>query len=379
MAGTLVTTNILQTVVAMGMQALRENLVLAQTANRRYEQEIRGLKKGQVVNISVPAAIATRSVTSNVVPPAVTAVTPTSVSITVDQWQEAAFAMEDKALAQVSEEIVPDEITEAIKALSNTIDNHLWSKINAAAGIYGLAGVAGTTPFGTDLSEFLDAQKIYYDQLAPADPDNVFVAVSTAANANLLGLTQVTSNSFRNDGGRALLRGELGELLGARFLMTQNIPTHSQTAAGTINVNDGGTEVGDPTLTWNGGGTTPAVGDIFTVAGDTQTYQVQSSTSTIITMLPTAQVAWDNAASVTFKGDYAMNLLYHRDLIGFAMAPLQETQMLQSDNVAVAIDEQSGLALRLEVTRQYKQYQWAFDALYGAAIIRPQHGVIIAG
>jgi hypothetical protein len=46
---------------------------------------------------------------------------------------------------------------------------------------------------------------------------------------------------------------------------------------------------------------------------------------------------------------------------------------------AVAIDEVSGLSLRLEVSRQYRQVQWSFDALYGAAVIRPQLGVWIAG
>ena len=75
-----------------------------------------------------------------------------------------------------------------------------------------------------------------------------------------------------------------------------------------------------------------------------------------------------------------MNALLHRDVIGFAMAPLLETQQFDGGGMqAVAVDEDSGLSLRLEVTRQYKQYQWSFDALYGGSVIRPELGVFIAG
>ena len=57
-----------------------------------------------------------------------------------------------------------------------------------------------------------------------------------------------------------------------------------------------------------------------------------------------------------------------------------ETEQFSGGSMsATAVDEDSGLALRLEITRQYKQYQWSFDALYGGAVIRPELGVIIAG
>jgi hypothetical protein len=79
MAGALVTTNMLQTLVAMGLSALRERIVLAKNVNRDYEGAHLAAKMGATVNIMVPAAIATRDVAPDVVPPAVTAVTPTSV------------------------------------------------------------------------------------------------------------------------------------------------------------------------------------------------------------------------------------------------------------------------------------------------------------
>jgi hypothetical protein len=378
-AGALVTTNVLQTIVSMGLDALRENIVLAQTVNRTYEEEIRGRTVGQTVNVVVPASISTRSVAADVVPPAVTAVTPTNVSITVNQWKEAPFAMDDQGLAQVQRGIIPMQVTEAVKSLANTIDDYIWSLIDGAGGVYSYAGVAGTTPFSSNLSEFLNGQKLANDELMPQDPDNVFFVMDTAANANALGLRALQDASYRAGDTRSILRGEIGQILGARWMMSQNVATHTLTGTGTHLVNDASHAAGATTLTWDGGGVAPAAGDIFVVAGDTQTYMVESSSSTVITHRPAGKVALADNAALTFKADAVLNLLYHRDLIGFAMAPLMETRMLPTDNVAIAVDPESGLSLRLEVTRQNKQYQWSFDALYGGQVIRPELGVIIAG
>jgi len=379
MAGTMVTTNIVQTAVAMGLAALREHIVLPKIVNRSYEERIGpGQRQGSTVNVAVPSAITTRSVTADVVPPAVTAVTPTSVAISLSEWKEAPFAMSDQAISQVQRAIIPTQMTEAVKSIANTIDNYIWSLLTAAENpIYGFSGTAGTTPFASNTSQYLDARAVLNNQLAPLD--NRFVILDADAEANALGLSAFADASA--SGSReTIVEGDVGYRLGARWLMSQNVPTHSTTGAGTVLVNDASTAVGDTTLTWDGGGTAPAAGDIFTVAGDTQTYAVKSSTATVITMSPAAKVAWADDAAVTFKSDYVENVIIHRDCIGFAMAPLLETEQFSGGSLqATAVDEDSGLALRLEVTRQYKQYQWAFDALYGGAVVRPELAAFIAG
>ena len=378
MAGTLVTTNIVQTAVAMGLDALREQIALAKIVNRNYESRIGpGASQGSTVNVAVPSAITTRSVTADVVPPAVTAVTPTSVAVSLDQWKEAPFAMSDQAVSQVQQGIIPMQMSEAVKSLSNTIDNYIWSLLTAAANpIYGYVGTAGTTPFASDTSAYLDARAVLNNQLAPVD--NRFCIIDADAEANALGLTSFADASA--SGSReTIVEGDIGFRLGARWVMSHNVTTHTNTGAGTVLVNDASVSVGDTTLTWDGGGTAPAAGDIFTVAGDTQTYSVLSSTATVITMSPSAQVAWADDAAVTFKSDFVENVVIHRDCIAFAMAPLVQTEQVSGGISATAVDEDSGLALRLEVTRQYKQTQWALDALYGGAVVRPELAAYIAG
>jgi hypothetical protein len=378
-AGTLVTTNVVQTAVAMGLDALREQVVLPKIVNRSYEDRIgSAARQGSTVNVAVPSAIATRSVTADVVPPAVTAITPTSVSITLDQWKESPFAMSDQAISRVQNGLIPMQMSEAVKSLANTIDDYIWSLIDSSSGVYGFTGTSGTTPFASNVSQYLDARAIANNQLMPMD--NRFVILDADAEANALQLTAFLDASAAGTK-ETVVKGDIGYKLGAQWLMSQNVATHTETnSPSSWLVNDASVAVGDTTITVDGGSGAPVEGDIFSVAGSTQTYQVSSATSTVITMTPTVKYAYADNAALTFKGSYVENILLHRDLIGFAMAPLMETEQFQGGSMsATAVDEDSGLALRLEVTRQYKQYQWAFDALYGGAVIRPELGVIIAG
>ena len=377
MAGTMVTTNILQTVVAMGLDALRQQVVLPKILNREYEQEIVGSRKGATVNVAVPSAITARSVTADVVPPAVTAITPTSVSVTLDQWYEAPFAMDDKAIAQTLKGIIPMQLSEAIKALANNIDDYLWSLFDSAGGLYGYTGTAGTTPFASDVSQYLDARAIANNQLMPMN--DRFVILDADAEANALALRPFQDASYGGGKG-VIIAGDIGYKMGANWLMSQNVPTHTETNSPSYwLVNDASVAVGDTTITIDGGSGAPVVGDIFVIAGSTQTYTVKSYSTNVITPSPTVQYAYADNAALTFKGDYVLNALLHRDVAAFAMAPLVQTQQVPGDMQATAIDEDSGLSLRLEVTRQYKQTMWSIDALWGGAVIRPELGVIIAG
>lgn len=382
MAGALVSTNILQTSVAMGLSALRERIVLAKIVNRDYEQEIIGSKLGSTVNVAIPAAIATRNVSPDVVPPAVPAVTPTSVAVTLDQWKEAPFAMDDKGLAQVQRGIIPMQVSEAAKSLANTIDAYLFSFYTK---FYGYAGLAGTTPFANDLSEYLDAVQQADAQLM--DPSPRYCILDTFAKANALGTAAIQNSAWRGSSD-AYRRGEIGEVLGAMWEMSQNVPRHTAGTASGATTNTAGYALGVKTITLASAGTgTILEGDIFQIAGDDQHYVVTSGDADVsgggtISFEPGLKVAITTAATaITLKASHRVNLLLHRDAIAFAMAPLAESRQIAGLPTAMAsiIDQESGLSLRIEVTRQHRQYQWAFDALYGANVVRREAGVRIAG
>lgn len=388
MAGALVTTNILSTLAAMGLATLRERLALVLIANREYERLISGATKFATVNVSVPATVATRVVAPNVVPPSLTAVTPTSVPITLDQWQEAPFAMDDKGLVQVDNGIIPMQAKEAVKSLANTVEDYLWSLLTAKVSQY--AGVAGTTPFQNGLDDFLAADKNLNDSLA--DPEDRFMVINTAAKASAMGLRAIQDASFRNGKGpNSLISGEIGDVLGARWIMSQRVPNHTAgtlTGAGTTVT--GVNAVGATTIALSGGASgTLIAGDIIdfgqTLNGVTVTYNVVSSVggatpSSVVIASPGLLVATVGAEVVSKRATFAQNILIQKNSLAFAMAPLLDTVEVPGATMqSVAIDEVSGLSLRLEVSRQHRQVQWAFDALWGGTVIRPQLASWLAG
>jgi hypothetical protein len=317
----------------------------------------------------------------------VPAVTPTSVALTLDQWYEAPFAMDDKGLAQVQNGILPMQASEAIKAMANNIDQYIWGLTHGANGFYGYAGVAGTTPFATDLSEYLSARQQADAQLMEQDENACFVVLDTFAKANALGTNAVQNASWRGDAD-AFRRGVIGTVLGAQWDYSQNVPIHTSGTASGATTDATGYATGLKTITLASAGTgSILVGDIITFAGDAQPYVITAGDASVagggtLSFEPGLKVAIPaGATAITVKASHRVNLLVHRDAIAFAMAPLKDSVALAgvSGNQAVAMDPESGLALRLEVTRQHRQVQWAFDALYGAAIPRRNLGVRIAG
>lgn len=365
---TIVDTNLLSTIAQMGLATLREQIQLVRRTNREYESRITAASKGSTVNVIVPAPVTAVSVTPGGVHPNDTAaVTPTKVPITLDQWYRAPFAFTDKQAERVDNGIIPMQIQEAIRGLVNKIETNVWLNYKA---FYGYAGVAGTTPFGTDVSEFLDAEKIANDQLMPLDRRALIM--NTAANAKWRGLRRNFDTNF--------------ESVGVEPVWTQHVPSHTAgtwTNAGTA---DGTNAAGQGVVDLTGGTGSILVGDVVTFAGaDTQTYVVTAVTgtapSTQITVSPNLVTAKSASEVVTVKPSHAVNLLLHPNAIAFAMAPMAAGTNFQGvpRMEATVVDEMSGLALRLTYFRQFYQDEWSFDALWGSAVPRPELGVRIAG
>ena len=164
--------------------------------------------------------------------------------------------------------------------------------------------------------------------------------------------------------------------------MSQHVPTHT---AGTgesyvVNKADGYT-AGATTIEVDGGSGTMLVGDIVTSAGHDQPYVVaEALASNQFRIAPGLQAAVADDAAVTLKATHVVNLVFHRDAIAFATRPLEGTVRPGLGSVVeTAVDPESGLALRLEVTRQHKLTRYAFDLLWGAALVRPELAVRLAG
>jgi len=378
------TTNTLTTVIpqllAQGLIALRQQSIMSRLVNRGFDQ-VAG-EKGSTIDIPIASAVSVADVAPAEVPPSTTAQTPTKTSIVIDQWKEAAFFLSDKDVAECMLGYIPMQAGEAVKALANTIDNDI---LKLYKKVYGYAGSAGTPPFATDLSSFLSARKTLALQLAPMDPR--FIVLDPTAEANALGLRAFQDASFRADP-EGIINGQIGMKLGALWLMDQNIPTHTAGTVATSFINKAGTAVtaGLKTLVSTTGGTAALkIGDLITIAGDTQTYVLTADASRSgagdmsIYFEPALKISLTGGETITIIDTHVVNMVFHRDAFALAMRPFQGLDPMNLGNFQSMIDPISGLVLRLEVSREHKRTRFSYDVLYGVACPRPELACRLAG
>lgn len=378
MANSNTLTNVIPQLLAQGLMALREMAIMPRLVNRTYE--VLAGEKGSTIDINIPSAITASSVTHNVTHPDDTGVQPTKVSIALDQWYEAPFFMSDKDMLEAMEGTIPMQASEAVKAIANNIDDALLALYKK---IYGYAGIAGTTPFATGLDEFVAARKTLKTQLAPNDPRAVVLDPEAESNALLLRAFQ--DFSYRGD--RAgILEGEIGRKMGSDWVVDQNVPTHTAGTAALATTDASGYALGIKTITLASAGTGAIlVGDVFTIAGDTQTYTVVTGDADVsdggtVVFEPGLQVVIaSSTTAITLKASHVANLNFHRDAFALVMRPFAGADPMGLGTYQSAIDPVSGLALRLEVSRLYKRTRFSYDVLYGVQCVRPELGCRIAG
>lgn len=362
--------------LAQGLLALREQSIMARLVNRSYDTL--AAEKGATVDVPIPSAIAVQNVSPAATPPATADVAPTSVPITLSSWKEAPFYLTDKDVMEAMNGTIPMQASEAIKALANQVDSDVLATY---VGVYGYAGVAGTTPFGTDLSEYIAGRVVMANQVAPMDDRRVVLDPTAEGNALLLRAFQ--DASFGGGDG-VIIRGQIGTKVGADWFMDQNVPTHTAgTGTGILVNNVAGYPVGTTSIAIDTGTGTLVVGDIVSFAGHSQTYTVTAAvpdvSSGTMVISPGLQAAVANNEAVTKRATHVVNLLFHRDAIALATRPLMDVGGGLGNLIQSAVDPVSGLALRLEISREHKRTRFSYDILYGTSLIRPELASRIAG
>jgi hypothetical protein len=374
-------TNVMGKLLAQGVLALRQNAVTPRTVNRSYES-LAAQAMGNVINVPIPSAIAARDVTPSVVMNSNVASAPTVALITLDHWKEAPYEVSDNDVASMSETFFPMQASEAIKALANDADQYLLGK---HVGFYGATGTPGTTPFNGSLTAGSMARKLLNKQLAPVD--DRFAIIDPDAEANLLMVPNVLDTDKRGDS-QGILRGAVGEKLGIQWIMNQNTPSYTPGTAwvtGWSLSGSGAAGATSFTIINSTASGTIKVGDIFTVSGGSQQYVVTSQASAAATT-PLAisfypalvSAAGTGAALTVVSSTYVANLAYNRYALAWASRPLRGS--LTDGHVFQApYDDISGIALRLEISRQYKLETLSYDYLAGAGVVRRELGVKIFG
>jgi hypothetical protein len=387
-------TNIIPTILARALLALRSRTMMPRLVNRDYETD--AMEKGDTVSIPVPTAVTTAAVTAAETSPTPGDTTPGRVQLTLNNWRKTTpFHLTDKEMKEISadENFIPMQLSEGVEALASYVNEQILAQYT---GVYGYVGTAGITPFDETtpvVDSAAQAMRVLNEQKAPvANRSAVLDFVAHAAAAQL----PAFSNAHKKGNDGTLVSGELGEVFGARWYGDANVPYHTNSYAGTPLVDSGaGYAVGVKTIHMDGFTTKPEAGDVFQIKGratagvldDLQTYVVASSTALVgtdsdVTFEPGLKIALaagDDNEPVLFKASHRVNLEFHRDAFAFASRPLLDTDITGVDKFFTMRDPVTGLALRLEVDRQYKQTAWELDILFGTKLVRAELACRIAG
>ena len=372
--------SIMPKILARGLLVLREQCVMPRLVNGDYSAE--AAQKGQTIDVPIPTAQAATDVTPSNTPPAPANKTPGLVQIPLDQWKKTDFHLSDKDLVEIdrNRHFLPMQTSEAIRALSNAVNEHIHAQYT---GIYGFTGTAGTTPFASTVTDATNARKVLNQQRAPRTERRGVLDYDAEANALALSPFADAEKTMSNT---VKIEGEIGRKYGIDWVADDAVVTHTEGTAWGIGVTVSAiasTGASAISLDVSASGTI-LIGDVFTIAGHSQTYVSKTSatgTSIDINFEPVLEANATAAAVLTGKGDHVVNLVFHRDAFAFANRPLvaSTTDMQLGSRIMSMTDPQTGITLRLEVSRQYKQVVWEFDILWGSKLVRPELAARIAG
>jgi len=374
--------NIMPKILAKGLLALRERCVLPRLVNMDYGNE--AAQKGTTIDVPISTAIAVAAVTPSNSLPTPGGATPDLVQISLDKWyKNTPFHLTDKELTEVdrNRDFMPMQVSEAVRGIANQVNQDIFATYT---DIGNLANVDSSL---FAVNDIIEARKLLNQGGCPND-NRAFV-INHEAEAKLLESADFTGANTSGDGGAARREGDIGRKYGFNWWADDDCPLHTNGTAtddaGTVN---GDHAVGSRTLAIAdqavSGGTIKA-GDSFTIEDDPTYYSCAADvtlsggagTLTISPALKNAAaddkvITWvDQTASSTGR----VALAFHRDAFALATRPLMAsaTDLAMGSNMLSMTDPVSGLSLRLEVQRQYKQTTWEFDILYGTKCVRPEY------
>lgn len=275
--------------------------------------------------------------------------------------------------------IYGDQIAQAMRALTNEIEQDLWQEAyrNASRAV----GTAGTTPFASNFNAIAEATQILRDNGTPQNDGRLSLIINTAAGTKLRNLAQL--QKANESGSTALLRqGMLLDLQGCMIRESGQVGVHTAVGSDDHIVN-GAVAINGSTLTVDGTQTTDcAAGDIIQLSGDTtRNYVVhnQTSTASIVLGTPGIQVAAANDETIAVGASYTPNVLVHQGAIELAArAPATPDGDAAVDSMLVQ-DPHSGLVFELRVYKGYRKAMFEVACAWGVKAWKPDNIALLMG
>lgn len=299
--------------------ALENNLTLVPTFHQAFSKEYQSV--GATVVIRKPATYAATTVSDTV---NTVTHTESSVNVVLDKHidQTVEITSQDLSLAVV--DFSQQHIQPMMRGIAQLVDLYAAALYSDVAGHYAVS----STPAVSDIAGL----EAVGDVLKWPFGDR-YLQMHPITKSGYMSLNPFLNAEKTGDGGRALRKAELGQVLGFETYMNQNIKTHTTGGYGastaTIVLHAAGT-VGGTALQIEGGVASGTInsGDVFKVTGYDQWHVVTTAATanangTVTAGFAPALLAADViAGTVTFQQTHRANMAYHKNAFAFVTAPL---------------------------------------------------------
>lgn len=383
-------TDLMPRIVARGLLRFREQAILPRLVNSSLSAE--AARHGDAIRVPVSQPVTASDVTPAASARQAPATATEIVSVPLDNWKSASFFLTDAEMMQIEAEtnFIPLQMSEAITALANAVNESILSEVERTSTVIGRAGevpfqnVASPSKVWHGANAAVTARKLL--NLAAAPKTGRFAVIDYEMEANALGLPQF-HDAQRAGSASVPMEGEIGRKYGIDWFSSDLLPRNKKRIA-TVGVQ----------ATVNQRATRAElklahadirIGDVVVVGSgqDATEHQVTATGSaasgarTTVTVTPAFGARIATSDEVMVKRPFRVGVAMHRDAVALAMRPLAAAGLESGANgqIMSVSDPETGLSLRLEVTRQYKQTMWEFDILWGAKLVRPDLVVAIHG
>lgn len=377
--------NLTELIPLMNIKVLdyaRANAVAYSLAYSDYGVEV--AQKGDTVKLNVMNDFTASTITPGNFPPAANNdIDPDRTNLTLNQWEGASFELTSKDLKEIVETGQMKALESAVAALADKIDASI---LGLGRSVYNFAGTAGTTPFGSNTQVLATANRMLSTAKAPKIDRALLVDEFAYSNATQLNIFQQADQSGTVE---TLTDAIIPRRIGYSWGEDQNVLTHAATG-NTGDAVDTAAVAGATSITIDDAAgslpTAPTVGDVFTIAGNTQQYVVTSytagTTDGVAGISPALVADVADGDVLTFVGSHVMNLAFQRDAFHVAIRPTDQVLMTPAEQVYYRqniIDPISGISMTMCIFEKYHQTMLEVSALWGVACPRPDYAVRILG
>ena len=377
-------------IVARGLLRFREQAILPRLVNSSLSAD--AARHGDSIRVPMSQPVTATDVAPAAQPQQAAGTAMQVVTVPLDNWKSASFYLTDQEMMQIEAEsgFIPLQMSEAITALANAVNETILAQVETAGTVIGAAGevpfqnVDSPTEVWHGANAAVTARKLL--NLAAAPKSGRFAVIDYEMEANALGLPQF-HDAQRAGSASVPMEGEIGRKYGIDWFSNDLLPRNKAEIAtvgvqATVNARATTAEL---KLAFN----RVRIGDVVVVGTgqDASEHQITAASTAnggahaTVTVTPAFGARIATSDEVVVKRPYRVGVVMHRDAVALAMRPLAAAGLESGANgqIMSVSDPETGLSLRLEVTRQYKQTMWEFDILWGVKLVRPELVVALHG